>query len=203
MLGRVLDSLEKSPNKDNTIVVIWSDHGYHHGEKGDWGKHTLWERTSNVPFIWAGPGIAKNQSVDASVNLIDMYPTFVEMCNLQKDPGLEGVSQAKVLQQPQKAKDRDVFLPYLEPNAYAVINQNWRYIRYADNTEELYNLQKDPNEWDNIANNPELKGIKEKLMKSAPKEQVQPGLDKAMGQLKLVLEGDNFHWEVKKKKGAK
>ncbi len=53
MMGRLLDALEASPYADNTIVVFWSDHGYHHGEKSDWGKHTLWERTSNVPFLWA------------------------------------------------------------------------------------------------------------------------------------------------------
>ena len=62
MIGRVLNALEQSPYADNTIVVLWSDHGYHLGEKGDWGKHTLWERTSNVPFIWAGPGVAKNKT---------------------------------------------------------------------------------------------------------------------------------------------
>ncbi len=84
MMGRVLDALEASPYADNTIVVLWSDHGYHHGEKGDWGKHTLWERTSNVPFIWAGPGIAKGQKSDVTVSLIDMYPTLVDLCGLPK-----------------------------------------------------------------------------------------------------------------------
>jgi arylsulfatase A-like enzyme len=64
--------------------VLWSDHGYHHGEKYDWGKHTLWERTSNVPFIWAGPGVKKGAVTDVTASLIDMYPTFVEMCGLPK-----------------------------------------------------------------------------------------------------------------------
>ena len=72
LIGRLLDQLEKSPYKDNTIVVLWSDHGYHHGEKGDWGKHTLWERTSNVPFIWAGPGVKNAATLDTTVSLIDM-----------------------------------------------------------------------------------------------------------------------------------
>ena len=67
MLGRVLDALAVPvPYADNTIVVLWSDHGYHHGEKGQWGKHTLWERTSNVPFIWAGPGVAEGAEVQTS-----------------------------------------------------------------------------------------------------------------------------------------
>ena len=63
---------------------------YHHGEKGDWGKHTLWERTTNVPFIWSGPGIASGATIDATVSLIDMYPTFIEMCGLPAVKGQEG-----------------------------------------------------------------------------------------------------------------
>ena len=82
MVGRILNALESSPYADNTIVVLWSDHGYHLGEKGQWGKHTLWERTSNVPFIWAGPGVAKGARTDVTVSLIDIYPTLVEQCNL-------------------------------------------------------------------------------------------------------------------------
>ena len=115
MLGRVLKALEESPYKDNTVVVLWSDHGYHHGEKGHWGKHTLWERTSNVPFIWAGPRIAAGTTVDTTVSLIDMYPTFVEMCALSEVSGLEGTSLAPVLNSPQSATDRNVYLPFMDP----------------------------------------------------------------------------------------
>ena len=116
MLGRVLDALDASPYADNTIVVLWSDHGYHLGEKGDWGKHTLWERTSNVPFIWAGPGIAKNKKSDVTVSLIDMYPTFLEMCGLdQTRQKLEGTSIASTLANPKEAKDRSVFFPTCTP----------------------------------------------------------------------------------------
>lgn len=209
MLGKVLDSLENSPNKGNTVIVFWSDHGYHHGEKGDWGKHTLWERTSNVPFLWAGPGIAKNKSVDASVSLIDMYPSFNDLCKLPKEQGLDGTSLASILAKPELAKDRNVFLPYLEPNSYAVINQKFRYIHYSDNTEELYDLEKDPNEWNNAATNAEYKSVKEQLKNWAPKNQVKPGADKADRNLKLVLDGEKFHWvnveakPFKKKKNKK
>ena len=121
MMGRVLDALAASPYADNTIVVLWSDHGYHHGEKGDWGKHTLWERTSNVPFIWAGPGVAKGRTTDVTVSLIDMYPTFEELCRLPKPhQNLEGTSLAKTLARPDSAKDRNVFLPHMNPGEYAV-----------------------------------------------------------------------------------
>ena len=194
MLGKVLDALEKSPHKDNTIIVFWSDHGYHHGEKGHWGKHSLWERTSNVPFLWAGPGIAKGKSVDATVSLIDMYPSFNDLCKLPEVKGLEGTSLAPVLAKPESAKDRNVFLPYLEPNSFAVINQNYRYIHYADNTEEFYDLEKDPNEWNNSAANPEYKSIKEQMKNWAPKNHAKPGADKAERTLKLVLKGETFQW---------
>ena len=64
MLGRLLDAVEASPYNKNTIIVVWSDQGFHHGEKGHWGKHTLWQRTTRVPFIWAGKGIAENEKVE-------------------------------------------------------------------------------------------------------------------------------------------
>jgi len=160
MLGRVLDALDASPHWAHTIVVIWSDHGYHHGEKGDWGKHTLWERTSNVPFIWAAPAVASNQRIDTTVSLIDMSPTFLELCGLAEDDGLEGTSLASILKRPESAQDRDVFLPYLEPNSFAVINQEWRYIQYSEGSEELYDVQKDPNEWYNLASETKYHGVK-------------------------------------------
>ncbi|MDA7667311.1 sulfatase [Akkermansiaceae bacterium] len=144
MMGRVLNALEKSPYADNTIVVLWSDHGYHHGEKYDWGKHTLWERTSNVPFIWAGPGVKKGVVTDVTASLIDMYPTFVEMCGLPRPhQKLEGTSLVSTLEKPEVAKDRDVYLPYMAPGEYAIINKDWRYITYGDDGEELYDLKSD------------------------------------------------------------
>ena len=155
MLGRVLDALEASPYTEDTIVVMWSDHGYHLGEKGDWGKHTLWERTSNVPFLWAGPGVAKGAESDGTVSLIDMYPTLVDLCGLPTpEQHLDGASLAATLADPATAHDRDVFLPHMNPGEYAVMNRDWRYIRYGEDGEELYNLKVDPNEWDNLAGDP-------------------------------------------------
>lgn len=196
MIGRVLDTLAAGPYADNTIVVLWSDHGYHHGEKGDWGKHTLWERTSNVPFIWAGPGIARGKTVDATVSLIDMYPTLVELCGLPKpDHTLEGISLAGTLKNPARAKDRDVYLPFMMPGAYAIINRNWRYIRYEDNTEELYDVQADPNEWYNLARNPKYDAMKDRLRNSAPKTFAEPG-QVLQRELHLVVEGERYHWDA-------
>ncbi len=195
MLGRVLDALQESPYADNTIVVLWSDHGYHHGEKGQWGKHTLWERTSNVPFIWAGPGTAKGKKSDVTVSLIDMYPTLVDLCGLPKPlQRLEGQSLAKTLAEPKFAKDRNVILPSMKPGEYAVINRDWRYIRYGEDGEELYDLQSDPNEWHNLANDPQHATQKKELQKSAPVNFAKPA-KKLNSRKDLVIEGDSFHWE--------
>ncbi|MEM7012026.1 MAG: sulfatase, partial [Verrucomicrobiota bacterium] len=194
MMGRVLDALEASPYAENTVVVLWSDHGYHHGEKGDWGKHTLWERTSNVPFIWAGPGVAKGVKSDITVSLIDMYPTLVEMCGLPTPAQeLEGISLATTLGEPSAAEDRDVYLPYMEPGEYAVINRDWRYIQYLDG-EELYDVQSDPNEWNNLAGEPEFEPIKAALRERAPKTFAQPE-EKLNAKKDLVIDGETFRWE--------
>ncbi len=195
MLGRVLDALDASPYADNTIVVLWSDHGYHHGEKGQWGKHTLWERTSNVPFIWAGPGVARGQKTDVTASLIDMYPTFVEMCGLPKpQQTLEGESLATTLANPTAATDRTVYLPYMAGGEYAVINRDWRYIRYGDDGEELYNLRDDPNEWNNLATDEKYADVKIELSKAAPLKFATPQ-QKLNARKDLVIEGNTFRWE--------
>ena len=202
MMGRVLDALEKSPYADNTIVVLWSDHGYHHGEKYDWGKHTLWERTSNVPFIWAGPGVKKGVVTDVTASLIDMYPTFVEMCGLPRPhQKLEGTSLASTLEKPEVAKDRDVYLPYMAPGEYAIINKDWRYISYGDDGEELYDLKSDPNEWNNLAENPNYEDTKRLLRKSAPKK-FSPAAPKRTIGKDLIIEGETFRWRKEGEKVA-
>ena len=202
MMGRVLDALEKSPYADNTIVVLWSDHGYHHGEKYDWGKHTLWERTSNVPFIWAGPGVKRGAVTDVTASLIDIYPTFVEMCGLPKPhQKLEGTSLVSTLEKPKLAKDRDVYLPYMAPGEYAVINKGWRYITYGDDGEELYDLKSDPNEWNNLAENPKYEDTKRLLRKSAPKKFAPAAPKRTIGK-DLIIEGETFRWRKEDEKVA-
>jgi arylsulfatase A-like enzyme len=196
MMGRVLRALQASPHADNTIVVLWSDHGYHHGEKGDWGKHTLWERTSNVPFIWAGPGVSVGAKTDVTVSLIDMYPTLVEMCGLPKPhQELEGETIAATLADPASAADRSVFLPHMNPNEYAIINRQWRYIRYGEDGEELYNVQADPNEWTNLSSNPEHDDLKAQMRALAPKTFAKPAA-KLNARKHLVIEGETFRWEA-------
>lgn len=195
-LGRVLDALENSPYAKNTIVVFWSDHGFTHGEKGHWGKHTLWQRTSNVPFLWAGPGIAKNKKSDYTASLIDMYPTLAKMCGLPTDPGHDGESLATVLIKPGQSQSRTVLLPHDHPGSYAAINRDWRYIHYKDGSEELYDLSKDKPEWYNIAADPEYASIKATMKAYAPKSFAPEATSKK--KLKMVVKGESFRWVRKK-----
>ena len=173
-IGRVLTALNDSEYADNTIVVLWSDHGYHIGEKGHWAKHVLWERGTQVPLVWAGPGIAEGTTTDAAVSLIDMYPTFVELCDLKKEGAnadlqpLDGESLVAALKYPDQAQDRDVFISNLQAHEYAITNRDWRYIRYGDGQEELYDHNNDPNEWDNLANIPAYQSIRADMRSKAP-----------------------------------
>ena len=194
-LGKIMDALESSPHKDNTIILFWSDQGFHHGEKGHWGKHTLWERTSHVPFIWAGKGIARNETVETTVSLIDIYPTLAELCGLKTGGPLDGISLAPLLQNPSEAKDRRVLLPYSEPEAYSIIDMNWRYILNSDGSEELYNVREDPNEWYNLAGDEAYRQIMEDYKSYAPVEFAKEATPR--NSLNLVVEGDSFYWEAK------
>jgi len=200
MIGRVLDALAAGPNAENTIIVFWSDHGYHHGEKMDWGKHTLWERTSNVPFIWAGPGIAKNRKIETTVSLVDIFPTITEMCGVSDRQARDGISLAPILRNPSTAKDRNVLLPGLRPHEYAIINQTWRYIHYADGSEELYNVRQDPNEWENLAGNPEFEAVKKQLAAAAPAT-FAPAVEK--NNYRMEVHGETFTWVPKPQKKKK
>ena len=195
MLGRVLDQLDQSPHKENTIIVFWSDHGYAQGQKWHWGKHTLWERTSNVPFLWSGPSIAKNSQTNQTATLIDMYPTLIELCQLKTDSNLDGLSLAKVLKNPKEAFDRTVILPHDHPGSYALIQEDWKYIEYKDGGEELYHSSKDPHEWHNLADKPEYQTIKNNIRQHKPKHFAEPGLSKK--KIKIVYENDGFKWQPK------
>jgi len=195
MLGRLMDAIEASPYKDNTIIIFWSDQGFHHGEKGHWGKSTLWDRTTRVPFIWSGKGIPENVKVNTTVSLIDMYPTLRDIANLPMTDRLDGVSLASSLKNPSAAKERNVFIPHAKRESYAVVNMNWRYIQYEDGSEELYNVKVDPNEWHNLAGDEKHIKIIENMQKSAPSEFAPYATSNE--DLDLVVEGDSFHW-VKK-----
>lgn len=149
-IGRVLDALDANNLTDNTIVVLWSDHGWHLGEKGITGKNTLWERSTRVPLMFAGPDIAKGGKCTRPVELLDIYPTLAELAGLPVPANLEGHTLMPLLKNPKATRPFQAAVTTHGPHNHSVRTELYRYIRYADGSEEFYNLQKDPNEWTNI-----------------------------------------------------
>lgn len=171
-VGLVMKGLQGSDHADNTIVCLLSDNGYHLGEKQRFAKMSLWERSTRVPLMFAGPGIEK-KVVSDPVGLIDVYPTVTELlglpANLENagrslDPYLTGSGDLPA--QPQVSV-------YGEGN-FAVIDQRYRYIRYADGSEELYDHKSDPMEWHNIAQNADRSSVKTRLASHIPAFQAAP-----------------------------
>jgi choline-sulfatase len=197
MIGRVLTALDASPYANNTIVVLWSDNGYHNREKMQWAKHTLWERTSNVPLIFAGPGIAPGV-VDTPVSLVDVYPTLVDLCGLPRKAGLDGVSLKGTLTSPRRAKDRTVF--EMDAHGTAVIAGNWHYIRYVKgDEEELYSMRDDPRQWTNLAADPKFAKRLEKMRAMLPKR-APVASGSARPAIRLVSKEGTFEWVKSKRK---
>ena len=148
-VGRIMKALEKSDYADNTIVVFFSDHGFHLGEKERWAKQSLWERSTRVPLIISVPKGLRNARCDRPVELLSLFPTLAELCSIKQRPGLEGTSIVPLLKDPKAKWDRPAITTYGQNN-HAVRSDRWRYIRYNDGSEELYDHSKDPNEWKNL-----------------------------------------------------
>ena len=158
MVGRVLDALERSPHQDRTVVALTSDHGWHLGQKQHWHKGGLWEEATRVPLIISAPGVTRPAAKSAQpVSLVDLYPTFVELAGLPKPEHFDGESLVTLLRDPAKKRLRPVVTAMggEDRSSYAVRNERWRYIRYHDGSEELYDHNRDPHEWANIAAEPE------------------------------------------------
>jgi choline-sulfatase len=157
-VGRILDALDQSGLADNTIVVLWSDHGWHLGEKGITGKNTLWERSTRVPLIFAGPGAGRGARTHQPAELLDIYPTLIELCGLSPRDDLEGISLVPQLNDPETPRTRPAITSHNQGN-HGIRSERWRYIRYADGSEELYDIQNDPHEWTNLASDPEYAAV--------------------------------------------
>jgi arylsulfatase A-like enzyme len=168
-IGMILDALDRSQYARNTLIVLWSDHGWHLGEKHHWRKFALWEEATRVPLIFVVPGVTKaNQRCERTVNLMDIYPTLVELCGLEEKKGLEGVSLVPLLRDPRARWDRPSVTTHGRNN-HSVRDERWRYIRYSDGTEELYDHDKDPMEWVNVASRPENAEVKKRLAAWLPR----------------------------------
>lgn len=193
-IGRLLDALAASGHAKNTIVVLWSDHGWHLGEKGITGKNTLWERSTRVPLIFAGPGVAMNARSNQPVELIDLYPTLAALAGLPEKPGLHGHSLAPLLKNPNATRPWPAITTHNQGN-HSVRSERWRYIRYADGSEELYDHRRDPNEWTNLTKNPRYAAVLREHARWLPKEDAAPV--KGSAARLLVKENGAWYWEGK------
>ncbi|WP_419193800.1 sulfatase-like hydrolase/transferase [Novipirellula herctigrandis] len=155
MVGRLLDKLDESGRADNTIIVLWSDHGYHLGDKECCVKFTLWDKANHVPFIIVAPGVTMPGSrCDTPVGLIDIYPTLLELARLPAKADNDGVSLVPLLKNPDRKWDRPALMTE-GPGNHAVRSDRWRYIRYSDGAQELYDHENDPWEHKNLVADPE------------------------------------------------
>lgn len=167
-VGMVLDALKDSPHADNTLIVLWSDHGFHLGEKQHWAKRTLWEESTRVPFLFAGPGIKPGKPCPEAASLLDIYPTLIELCRLPKNPHLEGISLVPQLNDPSTPREQPAITSAYFGN-HSLRSRDWRLIVYEDGAEELYDHRNDPDEFHNLANDPAHKAIRDKLARWLPK----------------------------------
>jgi arylsulfatase A-like enzyme len=172
-VGRLLDALEANGLQDDTIVVLWSDHGYHLGEKLISGKNTLWDRSTRVPLVFAGPGVTTGARSGRPAELLDIYPTLVELAGLPEKQGLEGISLVPQLKDADAPRERPAITTHNHDN-HGVRSEDWRYIRYADGSEELYDMRKDPNEWHNLADDPEMAAVLDEHRRWLPRKSAKP-----------------------------
>ena len=168
-VGRVLDALDHSPHADNTIVVLWGDHGWHLGEKLHWRKFALWEEATHAPLMLVAPGVTKpGGRSPRTVSFLDIYPTLCDLCSLPITKQLEGTSLRPLLEAPAAPWERPALTTHGRNN-HSLRSEHWRYIRYRDGTEELYNEDDDPLEWRNVASEAKYAHVKEGLSKWLPK----------------------------------
>lgn len=172
-VGRILKALETSPYADNTIVVLWSDHGWHLGEKDITGKNTLWERSTRVPLLFAGPGILPGGRCKEPAELLDIYPTLAELCDLPAPSNQEGHSLVPQLRNVETPRKWPAITTHNHDN-HGVRTRDWRYIRYANGSEELYHMTTDPNEWTNLASHPDHQSTLMVHRAMLPTSSVQP-----------------------------
>ena len=170
-IGRLLDALDQSPHRDNTIIVFWGDHGWSFGEKDHWRKFALWEEPTRAPLIFVAPSITTPGGVcDRPVDFMGIHPTLCDLAGLPIPEHVEGTSLRPLLVDPQAAWSLPAITTHGRGN-HAVRTDQWRYIRYADGSEELYDHTEDSYEWTNLASKPELAGVKAQLAAHLPKRE--------------------------------
>lgn len=168
LVGRLIDALDKSAYKDNTIIVFWGDHGWHLGEKDHWRKFALWEEATRAPLLWVVPGVTSPDAVcERTVDFMSIYPTLMDLCGIPLPAHVEGKSIKALLENPAARWEQPALTTH-GFNSHAVRSEGWRYIRYANGEEELYNETVDPYEWKNLAGDPQYAGTRAELAKAMP-----------------------------------
>ncbi len=168
-VGRVLEAFDSGPHRENTVIVLWTDHGWHLGEKQHWRKFTLWERSCRVPMIFVAPGMTSaGGSCGRTVELADIYPTLLDLCGLPAKPDNDGRTLRPLLSDPGAEWDKPA-ITSLGPDKTSVRTERWRYTRYPDG-EELYNHDSDPDEWRNLAEDPAYASRKQELASLLPRK---------------------------------
>ena len=178
MVGRVMDALERSPNRDNTIVVLWSDHGWHLGEKEHWQKYTGWRVCTRVPLIVKVPagvkalpaGTTAGAECKQPVSLASLYSTLTELAGLPTQKDQAEPSLLPLLRNPTAQWPHAAITHMDRPENYSVSGPRYRYIHYANGDEELYDIETDRYEWNNLAGKPEFEKPLARLKAQAPKE---------------------------------
>jgi arylsulfatase A-like enzyme len=198
-VGRLLDALDASPRRDQTIVVLWSDHGFHIGEKENWEKFALWEQTTRVPLFIVAPGVGRGGTrTRQPASLVDLYPTLCELTGLPVPRQCDGVSLLPQLRNTETARDRPAVTSHVDdsiyvlrdgqmrkertpdasrqpiPASHAVRDVRYRYIKYYNGFEELYDLDTDPHEFTNRARDPALGAVRQRLAALLPAKPAFP-----------------------------
>lgn len=193
-VGRVLEALENSPHADNTIICLWSDHGWHLGEKDISGKNTLWEPSTRVPLIFAGPGIQPGVCKQPA-ELLDIYPTLADLAGIAVPEDVDGISLKPQVDSPATQRARPAITEH-NPGNFGVRDTRFRFIQYANGSEELYDLKTDPEEHTNLIGREAFSADAARLRNWIPK-QVAP---LAPGSAARILEkrDDGWYWEKQK-----
>ena len=167
-VGRVLDALDRLELRDRTVIVFVSDHGWHLGDKGMWAKATLFEASARVPLIIDAPSLGHDgKSCERIVELVDLYPTLVELCGLPMPEGLEGSSLLPLMKDPAAPRERPGYtvMPRSQGMGRSIRSDRWRYTEWNEGQSgaELYDHQRDPGESRNLADDPAHQETRQRL----------------------------------------
>lgn len=171
-VGRVLDALAESAYAENTIVVLWGDHGFQHGEKERFTKFALWEKAVNMPMLIRLPNQTGRQNMNHPVNQMNLYPTLCDLCGIKTPDHVTDQSLVPILEDPSLVVGPA--LTTFEERNHSLRTEKYRYIHYKNGDEEFYVHAEDPHEWHNQAGNPACRAIMDELKAQLPKENVAP-----------------------------